>query len=132
MAKAKNGNGDAGEPGIGHNGLGDKGKSYVERIEALMDELDAQREAFKSAAKEYRDDIKEIVEEAKGAGISAKSLKAVIKARALSRKADAARDALGAVDRDTFDNIRLALGDLADTPLGAAATVAAGQPQVQA
>jgi uncharacterized protein (UPF0335 family) len=68
-------------------------------------------------------DIKSILDEAKKAGVPKASLRAVVKSRELERKAVKQRAELGDLDlQDKYDLIRHALGDLADTPLGQAAT----------
>lgn len=117
MAK-KNGS-DNEAPGIGHNGtLSDKGKEYVERIENVHKSLASLKGTYMADCKGYREDIAEILEEAKSAGIPKRAIKAVVKARDLDRKAKEAREDLDIADRGTFDNIVLALGPIAGTPLG--------------
>ena len=120
MAKTKNG--EDGQPGIGHNGLSEQGKAFVERVENLNRDLATMKADYMNECKSVRGDIKEVLNEAADAGITRKTIKTAVEVRALERKAKQARDDLDIADRDTFDNIRLALGDLADTPLGAAAT----------
>ncbi len=105
----------------GHNGFTDLGRSYVERIEITQKAIDFEREKFKELTQPLREDIKEILVEAESNGLTKQAIRAIVKARALARKADAARDALDIADQDTFDSIRIALGDYADTPLGEAA-----------
>ena len=95
-------------------------KGFVERLEELAaDKLSIMMTAVANC-KPLTSLMKEVFDEAKEqAGISKKALRAVLKARLLERKARAARDDLD--DVETFDQIREALGDLASTPLGAAA-----------
>lgn len=106
----------------GHNSLEPaKVKSYVGRIENIHDELEKERGTYMAACKALREDIKDIFDEAKDAGIPRRALKSVIKVRALEYKAEKARDDLEQDDQQAHDRIRLALGDLADLPLGQAA-----------
>jgi uncharacterized protein (UPF0335 family) len=120
MARKKNGESESPRPAS--NGYDpDEVKSFVSRVENLYGDLDKEKSAYMLDCKQIRGAMKEVYDEAKEAGIPKKELKAVIKARALERKAEAARDDLEAESQDTFDMIRHALGDLADLPLGQAA-----------
>jgi hypothetical protein len=94
--------------------------SEYEKCDARLLEL---RMDYMAKCKVVRGDQKLIADEAKDAGIPKKSFKAVLKSRELEKKAKRARDDLGDIDlQDKYDLIRHALGDLADTPLGQAAT----------
>lgn len=105
--------------GVGHNGMAKLGKGFVERIELLEDDLQKAQERFKDeTATPIKNDIKNIYDEAKAEGLTKKAIKAVVTARKKERQAELARKKLDIADQDTFDNIRLALGDLADLPLG--------------
>ena len=109
-------------------------KGYTDRIERLLADIDSERGEFMSRCKAIREDIALVVQEAKDQhGIPKKEFRAVIKARELEAKADRIRDDLEADSQETFDQIRHALGDLADLPLGTAALKdAPGAPQTQA
>lgn len=108
--------------GAGHNRIpAAKATEFVGRIERLYDDLASAKGEYMRRAKTIREDIALVIDDAKTAGIPKKELKAVIKTRDLERKAQAIRDDLEADSQETFDQIRLALGDLADTPLGEAA-----------
>lgn len=97
-------------------------KSYCDRVENLLEDMESERGAFMAKCKSIREDISLVVTEAKDQhGIPKKEFRAVIKARELEAKADRIRDELEADAQQTFDQIRHALGDLADTPLGGAA-----------
>lgn len=99
-----------------------KTKSFVSRIENLHAEIATIMGTALNECKTVHADIKLVYDEAKEeAGIPKKALKKVVKARELERKAAAVREDLEAEDQDTFDMIRQALGDLADTPLGQSA-----------
>lgn len=121
MAKNGKANGDA--AGVGHNSknLTEQGKAFVERVEELNRNLASEKSSYMTECKTIREDITAVLTEAHDAGITRKTIKAAVKIRALQRKADEAREALDIAEIDHLDNIRLALGDLADTALGKAA-----------
>jgi hypothetical protein len=101
----------------------DKIQSFVYEYENFDAKLLELRMDYMAKCKTIRADQKLIVDDAKDAGIPKQSFKAVLRARALEAKAKKARDDLGDIDlQDKYDLIRHALGDLADTPLGQAAT----------
>jgi len=106
-------------PRTGHNGPSPV--AFVERIERCKGELATLRGKYMVACKGVREDINGILVEAEDEGLSRKALKSVLKARDLEAKADAVREALEDEDQTAYDNIRVALGDFADTPLGQAA-----------
>jgi uncharacterized protein (UPF0335 family) len=98
-----------------------KVQEFVGRIENLHNDIASEKGSFMQICKDIHSDINLVFDEAKEAGIPKKALKKVITARALEAKAAAVREALEGEDQDSFDLLRHALGDLADTPLGAAA-----------
>lgn len=97
-------------------------KIFVDDIEKHHQELKTIAAERMAESKGVRETIAEIYDRAKDAGIPKRELKAVISARDLERRAKEARQKLDEDQAETFDQIRLALGDLADTPLGKAAT----------
>lgn len=100
-----------------------KVQQAVSRIESLHGDIAKIMMAALTECKAVHGDMKEVYQEAKDeSGIPKKELKRVIKARALERKAAEIRENLEAEEQDNYDLIRHALGDLADTPLGQAAT----------
>ncbi len=104
-----------------------KVQGYVERIESLHADIATEMATALNACRQIHGDIKQVYQEAKDeAGVPKKALKKVVKARGLERKAAECRADLEGDDLDSYDLIRHALGDLADTPLGAAATDRAG------
>lgn len=108
-------------------------KGYVDRLENLHGDIRKIMMDALSECKAVHADIKEVLQEAKDeAGIPKKELKRVIKARALERKAAAVREELESEEQDNYDMIRMALGDLADTPLGQAATAPFTAPDTSA
>lgn len=100
---------------------------FVDRIETLYGDLLSEKSEYMLKAKAIRADMALVFDEAKDKDIPKKALKAVIKARDLEAKAIAARDDLEDDLQDSFDNIRHALGDLADLPLGEAALETASE-----
>lgn len=110
-------------PGVGHNSIPptDKVRDFFGRIENLLDELAAEKGEYMERAREIRAGIQRVMLEAEEAGIPKREFKAVMKTRQLENKLEAIRDGLQADEQETFDQIRNALGDLADLPLGQAA-----------
>lgn len=104
----------------------DKTRSYVGRIENVEGEIESLKGEFMSKVKAKREDIKQILEDAKNEGIPKKSLKAVIAVRKLERKIEKAADGLDIDEAAGYEQMMEALGELADTPLGGAAMAAAG------
>lgn len=95
---------------------------YVDRINNLMSDMESERGTFMAKCKSIRQDIAHVIAEAKDQhGIPKKEFKAVIRTRELEDKAARVRDELEAESQETFDQIRIALGDLEDLPLGQAA-----------
>jgi len=113
---------DDAPPRPGSNGFDpDQIKGLVGRIETLHGDLLTERSEYTTRCKGIREDMRLVFNDAEKHGVPRKALKAVINARALEKRAEAAREDLEPDVQDTFDNIRHALGDLADLPLGAAA-----------
>jgi uncharacterized protein (UPF0335 family) len=98
-----------------------KSKSFVERIENLHRQKEELHSAYMLECKDLSLDEQQVYKDAKGEGIPKKALKSVIRDRSLRRKLEAIREGLDAADQDSFDMIKHALGDLAETPLGEAA-----------
>lgn len=97
-------------------------KAFVDRVESLHNDIASEKGAYMATCKGIREDISSVYDEAKEKGIPKKILKLVIEQRALGRKMEDIREELEQDDQDIFDQLMLALGDLADTPLGQAAT----------
>lgn len=96
-------------------------KGFVKEIEGLNDEkLQAHMLYMRKCAK-INETIGEIYDSAKEKGIPKKALRTVIKVRATEAKAEKLRAELEEEEQDSFDLLRLALGDLEDTELGKAA-----------
>jgi hypothetical protein len=106
----------------GHNGFDpDYVIEVVEAIEEIQDDIASIKAVNAAKCKSRKNDINDHMDTAKEKGIPKTELKAVLKVRDLERKAEAARNDLEGDSQDLFDNLRLALGDLEDTPLGQAA-----------
>lgn len=95
--------------------------SFVDQYEALEKELASERGSFMAKCKAIRDRQKELLDDAKSQGVAKKLVKSIVGARDYEAKAKALRDELEKEDQDYFVDIRKALGDFADSPLGAAA-----------
>ena len=98
-----------------------KAKDFVDRIENLNADILSEQGTYMAKVKSIKEDIGVIFDEAKTAGIPKKALRAVIKTRELQGKLEATRDDLEPEDQDSYDAVRHAIGDLAETPLGKAA-----------
>lgn len=107
----------------GHNGFDPAVlNSLAERIENVEAEGETDKGAYMQRCKARNEDIADIVEEGKARGIPPKPFKKALRARKLSKKIEALRaDLNDMVDQESYDQIRLSLGDLADLPLGEAA-----------
>jgi uncharacterized protein (UPF0335 family) len=99
----------------------DEMAAYINRLEELDSELMREKTAYMERARRIQENKKQVLDEAKDAGLSKKAVKAVVKVRELERKAEAAREDLEDDDAAVFNDIREALGDFADSPLGKAA-----------
>lgn len=95
---------------------------WTSEIERHFAELESMKGEYMQQCKVVREMISECYDRAKDSGVSKKALKAVIKTRQLEKKIEGLREDLAedGLDND-YDNIRLALGDLAELPLGQAA-----------
>ncbi|ESW92951.1 hypothetical protein NKL07_22005 [Mesorhizobium sp. C280B] len=101
--------------------------SFVDKYEEHEERFQTLRSKFMSDAKKIRDEQKEVLDDAKSQGIPKKVVKTIVDARALEGKAKAKLLELEDDDRKLAIDIRTALGDYADLPLGAAAVAADGQ-----
>ncbi len=104
-------------------------RDFVDRIERCNKDKASAHGVYMKRCGEIQNDINAILDEAKDAGLTKKSVKAVIKVREHEAKAKALREDLEDDDAALFDDIREALGDFADSPLGAAAVERDGAAQ---
>lgn len=130
---AKRAKKDDGEAGEGHGVSAFRGngfdpaiaQGFVDRVENLYSDLATAKSEFMNQAKLIHADVKEVLKEAKEAGIPKKSLKSVIKTRKLQRDLEDVRNDLEGDDQDSYDQLCHALGTFVETPLGGAAVSAA-------
>jgi uncharacterized protein (UPF0335 family) len=97
-------------------------QNYVDRIERLYADIDAVMLKARKNCTPFRDDIKEVINEAaEKHSIPKRELRAVISKRRKLQQAEKVTDALNAEQKETFEQLCHALGMLKDTPLGQAA-----------
>jgi uncharacterized protein (UPF0335 family) len=95
--------------------------SYVDEYEKMEKEKLDRKMAYMAECAKISGRQKALVDDAKGAGLNGKVLRATVKQRALERKAEAILEELEDDDAELLKDIREALGDYADLPLGKAA-----------
>lgn len=103
------------------NSLEGKASPFLARVENLHQDLESERGSYMARAKAIREDIKLVYGEAKEAGVPAKSLRGVVKYRALEKKQRAIGDGLDIDEQSTYEMLVEALGDFSTTELGSAA-----------
>lgn len=108
----------------GNNGYDiQKCNLYVDQIEKIQGKVDDIMAVAKKDCLPHKQEIKEAKTAAcEAIGCQASVLNAALKKRRLLRKAEAVRASLEEDKQDSLDLLLHALGDLADTPLGEAAT----------
>jgi uncharacterized protein (UPF0335 family) len=99
----------------------DEMASFVDAYEVMEREKLDRKMAYMAECAKIAGRQKDLVDDAKGQGLNGKVLRSVVKARALERKADAVYEELEDDDANLHKDIREAIGDYADLPLGAAA-----------
>lgn len=126
-AKEAEGHGVAAIRGNGYSAEATTG--FIERLENLDGERETAHMEYMQVCKRIAEDRNEVLNEAKDAGFKKKTLKAAVKKRALERKIENIRADMEQEDADDYDQVLQALGELGDTPLGAAAlSKASGAP----
>jgi uncharacterized protein (UPF0335 family) len=114
-SKSKQPNGET-EARPGRNGFDPKDvQKFVGSIMGCLAHIGELHASIAGDVASLRADIKDSYEKAKDAGIPIKALKAAVKVKRIEA-------AMEQDVADDYDQIRHALGDLADTPLGRAAT----------
>src|SRR5690348_13404687 len=91
----------------------DKLQGYIGRIEDIETEISSTMGAAMRECKTLRDDIRDVVTEAKDAGIPVKALKAELKLRALDRDKAKIVARLDQEDEQSLEAIQSALGEFA-------------------
>lgn len=95
---------------------------YCEEIEGQQAKIDAIMQEAKDKCAPMREEITAIKKAAnENDGIPRREFNAVLQVRKLDRKSEQVRETLSEEQQDEFDQMCLALGMLADTPLGQAA-----------
>lgn len=103
------------------NSMEGKAQGYMERIEAMQQEIETAKGVYMAECKQRREDIREIFKEAKDGGVNVKALRGVIRHREMQRKLDAIPDGFDEDEAAAFEQLVDALG-----PLGFAAAKAKG------
>lgn len=96
-------------------------RGYFQEINRLDDEIAAHRAECVEACEPAREAIKEIMKSAKEAGLNARAFREALAVHRADRAHERRVGAMDPVDAQDLDRMLVALGVLADTPLGAAA-----------
>jgi len=105
----------------GANWLAKIAQPFIERIEAVQDDLESLKGEYMNRCKARREEIKTIYGEAKDKGVPKRPLKGIIKHRALQRKIDDIENDFEIDESAIYRELVEGLG-----PLGQAAAVRAG------
>lgn len=95
--------------------------SFVDKFEDLEKQIDALKIEHMNKVRKIRGQQGELLDDAKSQGVPKKVVKAIADARKFERKAKERLDDLEDDDKSFAVDIRKALGDFSDLPLGAAA-----------
>ncbi|UDF29337.1 UNVERIFIED_ORG: hypothetical protein LHK14_17765 [Roseateles sp. XES5] len=95
--------------------------SFIDKYEQLEQECLREKMAYMERCRRIRAQQKELLDDGKTQGLPKNVVKAVVKARELERKVEALMEELEDDAQQVFKDIREALGDYADLPLGQAA-----------
>lgn len=99
----------------------DEMASFVDKFEELEKEVLREKMSYMERCRRIRSQQKDLLDDAKSQGLPKNVLKSVVKAREYDRKAEALMEELEDDAAQIFKDIRQALGDYADLPLGQAA-----------
>ena len=100
---------------------GKKLKGFLDRFRACQREIDTIMSAAQDECAPHRDDMAAIKKEAAEAGFSKTEFATVLRKMRLEDKLNAVAAKLDEDQQNTYEMMLHALGQLADTPLGAAA-----------
>jgi len=103
------------------NSIEGKAKPYLERIENIHEELESLRGTYMSECKALREDIRDIITEAKDKGVPPKALRRLVEHRKLEKRQGELAAGLDEEEAEAFERLVEALG-----PLGRAAAEKAG------
>ena len=110
-------------PGPGHNTRDwAEAEPFIQRFENLQDQIDGIMAEAREKCAPLREDQKQVKTEAADAGFRKQPFAGVIRERKHIRKANAIRAKLHEEQQEDYDQIKNALGMLADLPLGEAVT----------
>lgn len=103
------------------NSKGAQLQDFLDRILAVHGEIDEIMDNAKLACSPHREDIKQLKKEANEAGFPAKELNTLIKMKRLEDEIEHIADEFDPEQKERFEDMLHALGELADLPLGEAA-----------
>lgn len=109
-------------PAHGRNTIDGKARPFIDRVESVIADMESDKGAYMAKCRAHRGRIKDILAEAKEAGLPVRSMRGIVKYRGLERKQ--AKIAAGFDDVDesaVYQQLVDTLGEL-----GAAAARAAG------
>lgn len=110
-----------------------KAPPYISRIETVQGQIDAIMATAQEECAPLREDIASIKKEAHdNASLPRRELNSLIAKRKSLAKAENVRGRLSPEQRDNFDAMELALGQLKDTELGKAAARRSGDERASA
>ena len=99
-------------------------KKTIDTYEEIERDIERAREDLAAKIAPWRDDQNEIIGGFVDAGGNKRAIKALLRQRALERRAELLREKLPDADKDDLDTLKLKLGVLSDMPLGMAALAA--------
>lgn len=99
----------------------DEMASFVDKYEELEKEKLREKMSYMERCRRISEQQRELLDDAKSQGLPKNVVKAVVKARDLEKKIEALQEELEDDAAQIFKDIREALGDYADLPLGQAA-----------
>jgi hypothetical protein len=99
----------------------DEMASFVDKYEELEKEILREKMSYMERCRRIREQQKDLLDDAKDQGLPKNVVKAVVKARDLERKVESLLEEMEDDAAQLFKDIREALGDYADLPLGQAA-----------
>lgn len=99
----------------------DEMASFVDKFEELEKEKLREKMTYMERCRRISEQQKDLLDDAKSQGLPKTVVKSVVKARELERKIESLMEEMEDDAKQIFKDIREALGDYADLPLGQAA-----------
>lgn len=96
-------------------------KGFVDRLERLNDDIQAEKDLCKEQCIPIKADIAEVMDEAEEAGIPPDLLKGALKRRKLQRQAEKVEDKFLGMRKDQYHALLMSLGELGQAALDKAA-----------